>query len=242
MNAQAGLFDVGENIDVMSVFPQYEIDRSSELDFSGRLNMSGMRDTLCKLGFTVGGVRTHTGNVLIFPVGPGKENGTLFDVSYPTGWTVTDDVSSHIYTGDHNPVRQVLDHNGHLRALLFCGHDKIPLSARLYRRYSIWRDVPLNFATIPETDRSDIRSVVVDMTKINPLTPSTATELEHVNRRWLLAEKYPHIRELAPDKRQSWLRENTPKIMANMSSDCGSSLWLDEHFPHWRDPAAYWPA
>ena len=115
----------------------------------------------------------------------------------------------------------------------------IPLSATLYTRYSIWDGVPLNFAQV-DFDRDEVRSIVVDRTKIDPRHPNKLVEVAYIDRRWLLAEQYPEIRDVPVKKRSAWVMEHIPSWIPIVGVS-GSSLWLDEHFPEWRDPAAYWP-
>ena len=240
MNTQLDLFEVGADIDPMRVFPQFKIERPN-CDYSGHVKLTDMPSVLQKLGFRVGQMRYHVGEILVFPVGECKEQVTLFEVSYPEGWMLTEDKSSTIYIGDENPVRQILDAHGHLRGLVFCGWDKIPLSAEVYTRYSVWGGVPLNFAQVG-FERDGVRSIVVDRTKMDPQHPNKLDVVEHIDRRWLFGEKYPELRDMPAEKRSAWIGEHVPHeerfrgIWTN-----GSTLWLDEHFPDWRDPTAYWP-
>jgi hypothetical protein len=238
MNVQADLFEIATGTTPHSVFPQFKIERPN-CDFTGRLTVSEMPVILKKLGFRVGQMRYHKSKILVYPVGECDESSTLFEVEYPAQWTLTKDLQSSVYVGNDNPIRQIHDAHGFLRGVVHCGWDMMPLSATLYTRYSVWSGVPLNFAEA-KIDRNEVRSVVVDRTKINPQDPDKLEELLHVDTRWLLAEKYPQIRDMAPEKRSCWIAEHIPERSITVGVN-GSTLWLDEHFPDWRDPTAYWP-
>jgi hypothetical protein len=78
------------------------------------------------------------------------------------------------------------------------------------------------------------------------MKPHVIPEVEHIDRRWLLAEKYPILRErpagLSLLESYSWIQRHVG-VCGGMEfiGMSGSSLWLDEHYPHWKDPIAYWP-
>lgn len=234
-----GLFDISATCDVLTVFPEFTVE--SPYILPGSLNHEGMRRILGSLGFTVGSIRTHTAQTLIFPVGPGEEQATLFEVTYPRGWSVTDDVSPTIYTGDYNPVRQILDGRGHLRGLLWCGSDKVPVGGELYTRYAVVNGVPLNFSKLPMEQTKDIHGVVIDRTQIDPQRPHVLAPI-HVDRRDLIAEAYPGIIGLEGEERSRWIDAHMSRetFFGFVKRD-GSAEWLDAHYPDWRDPAAYWP-
>lgn len=240
MDEQSDLFAVPGDTNPITVFPEFEIERPN-CDYSGLLTTTEMVHVLQRLGFTVGQMRYHTSQILAFS-GAHTESRTLFEVSYPNGWKLTEDLSHTVYTGDHNPVRQILDTQGHVRGIVHCGLDVIPLSAVIYTRYSVWSGVPLNFAQIDfDFDRDAVHSVVVDRTRLSQQRPDKLSTIEYADRRWLLGEKHPHLLDMSPEDRQRWIDANISLGEIRVEVN-GSTLWLDEHFPEWRDPTAYWPA
>lgn len=238
---QIDLFGLQEDVDVQTIFPEFVIEGPMSYIF-GKGTEVKMRKTLTDLGFIVGAMKYHEGRVLVFPVGESTDSATLFEVTYPKGWKLTEDMRSAVYWGDHNPVRQLVDHNNYMRGIVHCGRDLVPLSGTIYTRYSILSGVPLNFTKLP-IDLTEVRSIVIDRTKMNRLNPFKIDEIEYVDRRWLLGEKYPAIIDMSPNERMAWCSKNIPK--EDRFGDLhvsGSSLWLDEHFPDWKNPVAYWPA
>lgn len=240
MKNQGDLFAFSGDIDVSRIFPRFKL--ISERDYlTKRLCDQQMQIILDGLGFKVGRQSYYSGDVLVMPVGKCREEWNLFEVDYPEGWTLTEDLSSHIYTGDFNPVRQLIDQNGFLRGILNCDLAGIPVDAVIYTRYAVLSGVHLNFTQI-DFDRSGVRSIAIDHTTIDRAKPHTVVSPLHINRRWLLGEKYPEMKDVPSDERLKWRKKHVSKedslyIMTN----CGSSLWLDENFPLWKDPAAYWP-
>ncbi len=238
--AQAGLFEVEHDVDVRTIFPTFEIERSLSFDPTKRVSMKDMKAILTVLGFKVGGVRDHTGEVMVFPVGARSETGVLFEVVYPSGWTVTDDLSDTI-ASEGNRMRHVLDRNGYVRAILNCDLNGVPHLGTLCTRYSVWQGVDLGFAKVELENRDGVRSIVVDATAVDRTNSGAPIPVMHVDRRWLLAEKYPDLLSVEPKNRRAWLQKNAPDYLSDITFECGSDLWLNEHYPNWKDPTAYWP-
>ena len=220
-------------------FPYFQIENRDETcgpvyAFDPKM----LRGILEKCGFTVVRMPVRTKNIPgMFDTLTGDERLlTHFGVILPEGWH-----RSYRYVEHGESVEDLLDDTDRYRGWVAIGKDGIPIIGELFCRYAFIGNPFVHEIPVepPEQAGAKLWMVVIDRSVVDYREPNRYPVVVYHDVRWPVAIDWPMELRMRYARLQG-LRQHQRRLEGKPPDWHPVLRWLNEHYPRWQDPAAYW--